>query len=605
MTTAIQDDTAGIYVKLPQMPVDGIVPGRAVQVDGLLAAPFGNLEIRPTSGGVLQLDTAELPAPMALTINQLGESTEGVLAHVEGTIKRIEGGGVTSLTLIIEDATGEGRVFAHSTLGVSRDDFSVGQRVNVIGLVGDRLGLYRIWPRTRFDIVATQPDPTSTPSVTPRPTPRPTPTRTPAPTRTPSPSPRPSNAPGEVSISEALRKGGQAVTISGVATTGNGLLDADGQRVTFQDASGAILVRLPEGITARAGDRLRVTGQVGTYYNAPQLTATTATRAGDTAVQPLLVRAAPVAATLEWRLVVVTGTVESVHRDGDAWRAELTMPGGGLPIVGLERSGIDSTALVEGREATVTGIVKRAYPTASDQRFAVVPRTAADIKLGQQSAGASDAPGAPGGQGGSGDNPWGTVVASDDPYAESSNEPASPGEQPAQSVPIAELSSHLGGLVSVGGVVVAVETARFTIDDGTGVAAVVLEGEAAATVVGVSMRDLLNVTGTVTQSAAGALEIRVDDPLAVTWLDVASPSAQITTGASATVGTAAASTVDSDPATASATDTRLFAVGLLAVAGVAAGAALVASPSRRQRVREWLANAGVALKRRLSTLLSS
>jgi hypothetical protein len=86
---------------------------------------------------------------------------------------------------------------------------------------------------------------------------------------------------------------------------------------------------------------------------------------------------------------------------------------------------------------------------------------------------------------------------------------------------------------------------------------------------------------------------------------VASPSAQITTGASATVGTAAASTVDSDPATASATDTRLFAVGLLAVAGVAAGAALVASLSRRQRVREWLANAGVALKRRLSTLLSS
>ena len=344
LTTAIQDDTAGIYVRLPQMSIDGIVPGRAMRVDGILAAPYGNLEIRPTSSGVQLLETTALPTPMELTLSHFGELTEGLLAHVEGTIKRVEGSGVTSLTLIVEDATGEGRVFAHGTLGVSRSDFSVGQRVGVTGLVGDRLGLFRIWPRNRFDITSVEPGPTPTPSATPRPhathPPHPTPRPMPTPSRAPTPTPRASNVPGEVSISEALRKQGQTVTVAGVTTTRNGLLDADGQRITLQDASGAILVRLPDGLNAEPGQRLRVTGEVGTYYNAPQLTATAAARIGETGVQPLQVRAAPVAAALEWRLIVVSGTVESVHRDGNAWRAELTMPGGGIPIVGLERTGL-------------------------------------------------------------------------------------------------------------------------------------------------------------------------------------------------------------------------------------------------------------------------
>ena len=57
-----------------------------------------------------------------------------------------------------------------------------------------------------------------------------------------------------------------------------------------------------------------------------------------------------------------------------------------LPIVGIDRSGIASTALVEGRAATVTGIVKRAYPTSTDQRLAIVPRTTSDITLGAAGA---------------------------------------------------------------------------------------------------------------------------------------------------------------------------------------------------------------------------
>ena len=54
-------------------------------------------------------------------------------------------------------------------------------------------------------------------------------------------------------------------------------------------------------------------------------------------------------------------------------------------------SGIASTDLAVGRAATVIGIVKRPYPTATDRRFAIVPRQRADIVLGKAvpAAGAS------------------------------------------------------------------------------------------------------------------------------------------------------------------------------------------------------------------------
>jgi hypothetical protein len=600
VTTAIQDDTAGIYVKLPQGSMDGIVPGRSLQVEGVLAAPYGNLEIRPASSGIQLLDTAIAPAPMALTLSQLGESTEGLLAHVQGAIRRIDGSGVTSLTLIIEDESGEGRVFAYSTLGVSRDDYSVGQRVRVTGLVGDRLGLYRIWPRNRFDIAVLEPDVSATPSATPRPQPTPRPHPTPRPTPTRTPTARPSNGP-DVSISAALRRPDEPVTVTGVATTRNGLLDADGQRITLQDVSGAILVRLPEGVTAQLGQRLRVTGEVGTYYNAPQLTATAAARLGETTIQPLMVRAAPVAAALEWRLIVVSGKVESVHRDGDTWRAELTMPGGGIPIVGVARSGIESTTLIEGRDATVIGIVKRAYPTASDQRFAVLPRTSDDIKLGAES-GSADPAATPAATGAGAGAPSQASAGPSDGHFPTDIASGSADSLAAQSVPLAELARYVGLRVRVGGEVVDVQEGRISIDDGTGTATLVIAAAAVGAIEGASIGDLLNATGLVSQSSGGEFEVLVDDPLAVSWLDLSQPSVATSTGVAATASLGAAGVIESTAITGSAHDNRIVAIALLALALTAFGAALLASPARRQHVRAWLADAAIALKQRLAAL---
>ena len=78
----------------------------------------------------------------------------------------------------------------------------------------------------------------------------------------------------------------------------------------------------------------------------------------------------------EWQLVAVTVRLLDVARDGDVWRAEATLGAAGdLPIVGLSGSGTSADGLEPGRSARVVGIVKRAHPSASDQRFAIAPRS--------------------------------------------------------------------------------------------------------------------------------------------------------------------------------------------------------------------------------------
>jgi hypothetical protein len=415
----------------------------------------------------------------------------------------------------------------------------------------------------------------------------------------PTASPTP-GAGGVIGIADALRRQGQTVTIDGTVTTRPGLLDSDGVRVTVQDASAAILVRLPSDFSAQIGQRLRVSGEIGTYYGAPQMTAAVAARVGETSVEPLSVRTAPFAAALEWRLVTVSGQVESVHRDGDSWRAEITISGGGVPVVGISRSGIDSTALVEGRSATIVGIVKRAYPTASDQRFAIVPRTPGDIRLGADQSDPADATADPASTDHPGDGigPW--------PTAGDPGVSAAPGGATSQSTigpttALADLSSYQGARVTVGGRVTAIEDARLTIDDGTSVAVIRLVGDAVGMASLVALGDLVNATGVVDRNAAGGVEVTVDDPGAFTWLAATEVGATPFDTASATPDPTLAEAASSGPG--AALDTSSLAVAVLFASSVLLlGGAIAATPRNRARLRAWLREQRNGLKRRLAQL---
>jgi hypothetical protein len=140
--------------------------------------------------------------------------------------------------------------------------------------------------------------------------------------------------------------------------------------------------------------------------------------------------------------------------------------------------------VIEGRRATVIGIVKRAYPSASDQRFSLVPRSPRDLEV----AGAGPSGASPGPSGGPG--------ASAGPTGPAPGAPGASADAGVPDVALAALAEHVGLVVRVGGLVTGVEPDRIRLDDGTAVAGVVLEGTAADLLPLLQPGDAVNATGT-------------------------------------------------------------------------------------------------------------
>ncbi len=174
-----------------------------------------------------------------------------------------------------------------------------------------------------------------------------------------------------------------------MATTTTRFFDASGRLLVIQDATAAIQVRLPVAGTAAAaglaghvpgvGSALRISGTVGRAYGAPRLTVASVAWLGSvTPPMPLRISTAP-GASLEWRLVQVNGRLDTVHKLGDRWRAEIIVGSVRIPIGGLSGAAISVGRLFAGRQVTIVGIVHRAYPTAVDQRFAIDPRSISDV----------------------------------------------------------------------------------------------------------------------------------------------------------------------------------------------------------------------------------
>jgi hypothetical protein len=220
---------------------------------------------------------------------------------------------------------------------------------------------------------------------------------------------------------------------------------------------------------------------MGRAYGAPRLRATTIERLGPgRPVTPARLERAPGPAD-EWRLVRVSGRIADVRRLGGRWRAELVVGPDRIVVDGLAGAKIPASSLVEGRSATIVGIVRRPYPTASDRRFAVVPRGPADVAVGPPPGGAAPAPG-----GGSGRVPG----------AESGRGLA--GSAPSVvDVDLADLARYVGSRVRIGGLVVELEADGFVLDDGTAAGRVVLTGAAADYLDLVEPGDAVNVVGVV------------------------------------------------------------------------------------------------------------
>ncbi len=471
---AIEDSSAGIMIRLP----DGaprLVRGTVVEVTGSLAAPYGQTEIRPSAGGVTVAGSGAVPAPLDVGRADVGESTEGLLVAITGRIERKATratSGDVSADLVTDGGTL--RLTADASSGLTVASFRPGTAYRIGGIVGQHasrkgaLDGYRIWLRDAQDLAPDAPAPS------------------PSPTASGSPAP---STPPLLTVVRALLVRDRPVSMDVVVTAGPELLDASGRRVVVQDATAAVEVLVPADAARPAlGDRLRVTGTIGRAYGAARVTATSIVVLGRAAgPRPMTLSRAPGAAD-DWRLVRIAGTVVDVKRLGDRWRAEIEVRGVRIPVSGLPGSGVPSTALVEGRSATVTGIVKRAYPSATDTRFAIVPRFASDVALGPSASA-------------------GAAVGPDERGPGQVTEPGAP--RGPLDVDLARLADHAGQEVRVGGLLVDLAGTGFTIDDGTAVGRIALSGEALAYLPLLEPGDALNVVGRVARSGEA---VEVADP---------------------------------------------------------------------------------------------
>ncbi len=472
---AVGDDTGGIVVRL----ADGQpAPARGTQVElrGTIADPWGQTEARLGTAGLTILGPGTPPGATHIDAGGAGEATEGRLVTVSGLIttsaSRAASGDV-ALTLTGADGATL-RVMADRSAGLDPAALRKGTQATFTGVVGQRATRkgafdgYRLWVRDRSDVVvvaAATPSPSSSPSASPRPA-----------------------APPLVTIAVARVREGRAVTVEGVLTIDSTLLDASGRRLVVEDATGAIELYLASpDADLHAGRVVRVTGTVGRAWGAPRLRVEAVLALGSRTPVPHALAVAPGPAT-EWRLVRVHGTIEDVHRSGDRWQAELRAGSIRIPVTGLPGSGIGAAAITEGRAATVTGIVKRPFPTATDRRFAILPRRGSDLVLGA----AGDTPPSPG--------PSGSAQASGGAAGSSAGSAggtAGGGPADPADADLADLPSLAGRVVRVGGLVTSVEDGGIRLDDGTATARIILSGTAADLLPMLRPGDALNATGTV------------------------------------------------------------------------------------------------------------
>ncbi len=512
-------------------------------ITGRLAAPYGQLEVRTALGGIVPV--AGLPAaPDALEVTAAGldERTEGRLVRIAGTLDKtlVKSTAAVLMGTLVDDSGGRARILFDASSRVTRTDLVAGRRYRLTGIVGQRatrkgaLDGYRLWIRDLADVVL---------FTSPGPTPTPGPSGTPRPTGTPPPS----TAPDVQPISRILGRIGAKVTAEGVVTIPSSLLDASGRRIVIQDLTGAVEVWLPADTTAPGpGRRIRVTGEVARAYGAPRIRAASIVDRGP-APMPRVTRLAKApGASLEWRLVEAAGAVVAVRRLGDRWRAELQVGPTRIVVLGAPGARIPATALVEGRRATVVGIVRRPYPGASDHRFAVQPRSTADLALGSApggTVGGSEASGGTTPSPGSSSSTGGREGGPDGDGA-----PTSPGTEVID-IRLVDLAGSIGRRVRVSGLVDALVERGFTLDDGSSTSPIVLTGDAASYLGLIEPGDAIEVIGRV-EAGDGTADIvapRLIVELAADVTRLGDPGAGTTPGGadpSDDPGTAGGSTAD-------------------------------------------------------------
>jgi uncharacterized protein YdeI (BOF family) len=541
---AIEDSSGGIFVRLPASP-SGLVVGRSVELVGILAAPYGQLEIRSVEW--LSLGSLDLPPdPVEIKLATIREAVEGMLVVTRGTVDsvRIDAG---RLTLAVGDGVVEVRVIADPSTGLTRADVARGDAVVVTGIVGQRASStgtrdgYRLWLRGRSDLFVL-------PAVEP----------------TGPAAPTPSASPVHHDLYSAIGKRGSLLDVDATVTVAAGLFEIDGPTIVVDDGTAAVAVILPDGAAPPSvGSRVQVIGKTGSWKGGATVLAThVVTQTGLGAV-PALRASGPLDASMEWHLARAYGRISRITHAGARWRVELLVDGRSVVVLGEPGASIPSNGLVVGRLAAVTGVVRRS--TSDSSAFQLLPRSARDLLLGPMPATAAVA----------GSTVWpaasGAVSASD-------------GARIVPRVEIGALGGRVGDRVTISGLVTESSGTTAAVTDGTG--EITIGGPDAAEAISLlEPGDAVEVSGMVVRAVGGLrLDVEATTMVALSGGGTAAASGVATTEPSASdriSGQAGTARFVGSPEGRWPAPGAMAVSGLLALAAIGGLAGIVVKVRRR------------------------
>ncbi|HET7520084.1 MAG TPA: lamin tail domain-containing protein [Candidatus Limnocylindria bacterium] len=377
------DASGGIAVLLPDGSFER---GQLLRISGELDDRFSQRTLRATAAGISVLGSATEPAPQPTRTGAVGESLEGELAEVTGTVVSAQSVLTTGIALDVDDGSGVLRVLVGSTTGIATDAWTRGSQLHLVGVVGQRdssgtgLSGYRLQPRDTADVLAVI-QPSSSPS--------------------PSASPTPGENPDAIGVgaARALPFNSRAL-VRGIVTLPADLVETG--TAAIQDATGCLLLRLSgdaRGLTV--GQQIEAQGTRSTKAGMETLRVTEPPRTLGTRPQPDARQrdTGALGEADEACLVAIRGAVTLTPRRTSAGNVYFDVDDGSGPIrvFVTPGTGIQTDRLLSGTTVAIAGVLGQETSGRQPERgYRLWPRAAADLEIVAQPTGVAPSTGGTG-----------------------------------------------------------------------------------------------------------------------------------------------------------------------------------------------------------------
>ncbi len=384
----LADDTGGVAVLLSS---GAFTRGTELLVTGTINDRYAQRTIRTDAAGVAALGAAAEPSAPFMATGGIGESVEGTLVEVAGTIvgsQTILSGGTA---VQLDDGTGEVRVLVGDATAIDVTTWQSGASLRIRGVSGQRdssgtaTAGYRVQPRDPADVLAVSPPAAPTPTPSPLPTSSSSAAATPSPSGTVTATPSPSALPLMTVATARAAATNAKLRIRAVVTVPSGLVEAGSAVV--QDASGGILVRLgADAGSLRRGELVELAGTRSTKSGMVSLRITMPPLRLGHAAEPRAIRTATGRAgeRVEARLVVVRGVVSGrvARSSSGSVSFDLDDGSGPLHVVVSPRTGITAAGLAPGSWLEVRGALGQVTTGSQPLRgYRLWPRDRGDLVI--------------------------------------------------------------------------------------------------------------------------------------------------------------------------------------------------------------------------------